>query len=156
MDRTDYYKIGYTGGEVFERLAALQTGNPQRLIVRSILETGTLADEQRIQTSLAHCRTDGGDEWFELTDDQVQQLTKGWSEPNEQPQWAGYYREASQAGGLHAADVRPVRRGQQDTTPARIKDVFHAGFKDGVSTGDQPIVIPLRKEYNQRIETDRE
>jgi hypothetical protein len=155
MTDSDYYKVGYTGGNLSERLAALQTAAPRKLIVIATIEDGTPADERQIQIQLAHCHTDGGDEWFELAEGQAQQLTKGWQH-DVTVEWYGRYRETSQAGGIHASHVRQVRRGQQDATPGGIKDVFHAGWENAVHPGDQPVVFPVREEHNERIEADRE
>jgi hypothetical protein len=150
MSDTDFYKVGYTGGPVEERLATLQTGNPLHLTVLAVLGEGTLADEQQIHTRLSAYRTSGGDEWFKLTEDQAIQLTQEWSHCDVTPEWTGCYRAEGQAGRLHAYDVRPICRRQQDTVARRIQNVFHAGQEDAVHAGHQPVFFPVRQKHNQR------
>jgi transcriptional regulator of acetoin/glycerol metabolism len=57
-------KIGYTAGAVLERLAALQTSNPNKLVVVAELP-GSLFEESRLHDRFASCRVHG--EWFSPT-----------------------------------------------------------------------------------------
>jgi predicted transcriptional regulator len=71
---TKRYKLGYTGKETAaHRLTGLQTNCSQKLIL--LLETeGSKADEKLLHQSISEYHTDGGREWFELTDDVLDKL----------------------------------------------------------------------------------
>jgi hypothetical protein len=57
-------KIGFTTGNVFERLAKLQTGSPTHLAYLGSLP-GTLADERNLHSRFARDRVRG--EWFRVS-----------------------------------------------------------------------------------------
>ena len=54
-------KVGYTSGNPYARMAALQTGSPDRLYMMGWVE-GTLSDERELHDRFAHLRVSG--EWF--------------------------------------------------------------------------------------------
>lgn len=76
LQQTDssYYKIGFTDNQDADpRVSQLQTGCPRRLVVLGVMPNGTL-QEARLHALFWNCKTDGGDEWFKLTTEQVEKL----------------------------------------------------------------------------------
>jgi len=69
LDRaSDAIKIGYTTGDVMQRLRALQTGNPQGLEVLGCLSNQSMATEAAIHALFKHLNiSGGGTEWFRAT-----------------------------------------------------------------------------------------
>lgn len=67
----DYYKIGFTSGDVSKRISALQTGNPIPIQL-----VGTIPGDQKTETALhvrfSEKRVQG--EWFTLDDDDVRNM----------------------------------------------------------------------------------
>ena len=59
-------KIGFTQGSPYNRLAALQTGSPTRLVLAATI-SGDMSDERELHDKFAACRVRG--EWFEMTDE---------------------------------------------------------------------------------------
>ncbi len=66
---TDHLKIGFTDGDVNDRLRQLQTGCPNRLVLEDALE-GDFKTESFIHEELKAFRHEKG-EWFRLTPEQV-------------------------------------------------------------------------------------
>ncbi len=60
-EKTDEIKIGYTSGEVKNRLRSLQTGHPYKLKILATL-SGTRDDERSLHEKFANSRLKG--EWF--------------------------------------------------------------------------------------------
>lgn len=71
-EKTNYYKIGYTGRSISSRMASLQTGNPHQLRLVASAETGTLKQESKLLDKWSHRNTRG--EWFELTPIDVKEV----------------------------------------------------------------------------------
>jgi len=155
MQDTDYYKIGFTDGDVESRIDSLQTGNPHKLILVAIFRDASQLIEQNIQGRLSGFRTDGGSEWFYLSDEIINDLISRYQGEveSEEQNWTGYYREGSSAGGVYAHDVRPIRRDENDTS-RRIKVLLHARWEDALHSSGQHIVIPVGKEHNLGRKTD--
>lgn len=63
---TSRLKIGYTSGDVWKRLKALQTGSPGELTVIA-MHPGTPDNERAIHEQFSSSRLHG--EWFEMTED---------------------------------------------------------------------------------------
>lgn len=72
-----YVKIGYSERPVWERIAALQTGSPEKIQVYGIIN-GTKETERQLHTRFAAYRLEG--EWFRLSDE-IRDWIKGRCEP---------------------------------------------------------------------------
>jgi hypothetical protein len=73
---TDYYKIGLSRNPVEQRLKSLQTGCPNELEIVDVFTTEYgFVLERSIQRAYEHKKVfGGGDEWFELSIDEVRQF----------------------------------------------------------------------------------
>ena len=122
MTGSDYYKIGYTSGDVAIRCAALQTGAPRLLEVVAVIPNGTEQDETRLHAQWIQYRTDGGEEWFAIPADRQADLARGFYERDD--------CHPSPVIGSSAFDVRPVRGGQQHDPAQHGENVpdIGAGF----------------------------
>jgi hypothetical protein len=62
---TNYFKIGFTAGVVFDRIKALQTGCPFPLSIHSVIESDAAQSLERLlHKELAPARVSG--EWFDV------------------------------------------------------------------------------------------
>lgn len=69
---SDYFKVGYTEGHNVEgRRQDCQTGNPQKLEVYHVIKNGSAMLEARLHDLLSIYKTDGGNEWFQLSEDEL-------------------------------------------------------------------------------------
>jgi hypothetical protein len=121
---SDRYKVGYTNRSVEKRLAELQTGNPERLMLVMTLE-GDIDLEERLHTMFAYCRLGG--EWFEFSNNELLKIKEITNETTE---------ISRPINGASPFDVRPVRRGQQHQP---------AGVRENVSRTGQGFDNPGRK-----------
>ena len=78
IERTNLYKIGITRKKAEERMAALQTGNPKKLILTNFYKSEYYSKiETILHRQLKHKKYQPEDfndlmgEWFELDDDDV-------------------------------------------------------------------------------------
>ena len=71
MSGTNYFKIGYTGTRVTDRVAQIQTGNPRKLEIVTSWEAD-YSVEQHIHELLSDFQTCG--EWFDLSIEDILQL----------------------------------------------------------------------------------
>ena len=118
MGDTSYVKIGFTSrDDVAARLAELQTACPLRLRVVATFE-GDEVTEAELHRRFYHCRTNGGDEWFDIPD--IARELEHYGK-----QQSGYQRAV---GGDSPFDFRPVRGGQQHAVAQRREDVSIAGY----------------------------
>lgn len=76
---TDLVKIGYTGGDPWDRLAKLQTGCPHRLVLFKRAERGTRESEKRWHEKYAAQRVHG--EWFRMDHEMKWMLTVVFQSP---------------------------------------------------------------------------
>lgn len=130
MGETEYYKIGYTDREVDKRLAELQTGNPLPLKVVAILPEGTELDEIRLHSQFITNRTNGGDEWFNLSDEQLEKIGEIFNE------YDG--KHTNPIRGHTTFDVRPLCGRQQYSVASNGENVSNTG-----SAFDSPKRKPL-------------
>ncbi len=65
IDNTQYFKVGFTKGNAFRRMQALQQSNPLEMTLIAC-KPGTKSDEKALLNKLAPYRTRG--EWFEIPD----------------------------------------------------------------------------------------
>ena len=61
------FKIGYSQGDYQNRLRNLQCGCPTKLYMFRLLEGYTLKEEQALHKLLKLWKTDGGDEWYNIS-----------------------------------------------------------------------------------------
>ena len=117
MRGTTYVKIGYTSRDEIEfRLNELQTGCPRRLEIAALID-GDESIESDLHRQAWQYRTDGGQEWFDLSAEVINKLLEGQS---------GKQSYSSAIGGTSPYDVRPVRGGQYDPAADDGKDVSDA------------------------------
>lgn len=71
----DHYKVG-VASNVYNRIKSIQTSNPSKV---SIITTNLVKDSNKLERQLHkwmdEFKTDGGTEWFKLTDKQALELT---------------------------------------------------------------------------------
>ena len=127
MTGTEYYKVGFTDRAAEQRLAKLQTGNPVKLQIVLSIPAATELDEQRLHARFIEFKTDGGDEWFRLSADQISRLMEDFAHERES-------NNSSPVGGPSPFDVRPVRGRQQHSVTRNGKDV-----SNGRSAFDHPV-----------------
>jgi hypothetical protein len=73
QEGTDHYKIGWTtAADPMARLASLQTGSPNKLLLIGYFAAGSQATEWAIHNLLSIHRTSG--EWFTLNEENVNRL----------------------------------------------------------------------------------
>ena len=143
MRGTDYYKIGFTSADdVQNRRSQLQTGCPQPLDVVLTAHGDDLL-EQQLHRELLQCKTDGGQEWFELTQDQIDKIRGSINERDSDYQVP--------VNGTAAFDVRPICRRQQHPVTARGEDVFDRAGRPAPFDypGNQPVFSPVRREHQE-------
>ena len=141
MSGTKCYKIGFTSGVTPDiRIASLQTSCPYKLELIGILKGGTEFDERCLQSQFVMSKTDGGDEWFELDDSQIEYLSTylngGHDEHN------NYQCPDS---GTSAFNVRPICGGQQHEIGIRRENVLDKGTPFD-NARDQPVFPLMRRE----------
>ena len=137
---TDYYKVGYTSkADAEKRLAALQTGCPRKLSVIAIGD-GNENDESVIHLSIWKYKTDGGDEWFELPEDEANIIITRLGEINH-----GNNQVQRSFSGASAFDVRSVCRGQQYKTTDRGEDVSIEGSAFDYASAQRHVPTVRRK-----------
>ena len=117
MEGTEYYKIGYTDNPIEFRVSGLQTGNPEPLIVRALFENMNTTDEKLIHSQLLEYKTHGGEEWFKLPAEVVNDLIRTGENYNGNESYSVPTLRTS------AFDVRQVRGGQHNLSPDRREDV---------------------------------
>lgn len=71
---SNYVKIGFTAGPIAYRLAAIQTGCPERLDVIAVID-GSPKDEMALHKRFAAYRTHG--EWFRREGDLAEWISAG-------------------------------------------------------------------------------
>lgn len=114
---TKYYKVGYTSKKTAaDRLAALQTGCPRKLILLAEGE-GSEKDEANIHLEIWRYRTDGGDEWFELPDDVANIIKCKIGVMN------GHNKIQRSFSGATPLDVRPLCGRQQHQVTVKRENV---------------------------------
>lgn len=135
----DKYKIGYTRNEetLTSRVASLQTGNPYKLQVIATCE-GSEQDEALIHAELQRTRTDGGTEWFDLTDEKTQSILLRMEKSE--------HFDSRPIDGATAFDVRPLRRRQQHEATTARNDVLGQRTTFDHS-GDKSLFNALRRKY---------
>jgi len=70
---TNLYKIGVTRYKVSKRIAALQTGNPNKIVVVWQLESEYANNiEKTVHRFYSYCKTSG--EWFEFEDISLEEV----------------------------------------------------------------------------------
>jgi hypothetical protein len=115
---TKYYKVGYTSNATaVNRLAALQTGCPRRLILLAEGD-GNEKDEANIHLDIWRYHTDGGDEWFELPDNVANKLIIKIGGIN-----YGNNKIQRSISGPSPLDVRPLCGRQQHQVTVKRENV---------------------------------
>lgn len=118
MKGTTYVKIGYTSRDEIElRRNELQTGCPRILEVIGLIE-GDETTESDLHRQAWHHRTDGGQEWFDLSAEIVNKLMEDQRGKSTNP---------GAVGGASAHDVRSVFGRQLDSPAGVRKDVPDSG-----------------------------
>lgn len=138
---TQYYKVGYTSKTTAaDRLAALQTGCPRKLILLAEGE-GSEKDEAIIHLEIWRYRTDGGDEWFELPDDVAKNIKCKIGVMN------GHNKIQRSFSGATPLDVRPICGRQQYKIADERKDVLgQKSMHDNASTKHNVPVVRRKHE----------
>jgi hypothetical protein len=140
MVDSNYFKVGFTASESAEdRRAALQTGNPRRLVLLGMIPDGSIQDEQYIHSQLWEYKTDGGDEWFDIPPGMQESITRLLNDYQQSQDHSGSVIRSS------PFDVRPLRRGQLDHTPTRGENVSNPGKDFGVARRQSFLTLMLRK-----------
>ena len=137
MRGSDYYKIGYTGRDVLQRVSDLQTGCPEPLDVIATLE-GDEALEYEMHRRFWQYKTQGGDEWFCIPSE----IMKGFEHVKQE--------NPSPVGGPSAFDVRPLRGRQCDPATAGREDVPRRA-KAFDRSGHQSVFIAIGGELQERV-----
>jgi hypothetical protein len=140
MIDTNFYKIGFTDSDSPDsRIASLQTGCPRKIELIGTV-AGSERDEVWLQSQFTIYKSGGGQEWFNLPEEAVQNLMILLRKENLDE----YQHDQCSIGGASAFDVRPLSGGQQHPTPERRKDVPHkrSSFDH---TRDQPVFPALRR-----------
>lgn len=113
MVGTDYYKVGYTFRGITQRITALQTGCPSRIVcVRKAWVVSPKRWERKIHKALADFRAEG--EWFKLPAWRLEILIEGFRQLNRK------YQEECAA----VADTRRESAALRQQARAR----FHAHY----------------------------
>jgi hypothetical protein len=102
---TNLVKIGMTQREITKRLAELQTGCGHKLEILAVTE-GNDVEEAQYHRMYYEYKAAGGDEWFDLPDEIINQLRKDKGNGRNK-------EDSSGITGDSAFDVRPVCRRQQ-------------------------------------------
>lgn len=74
----DYFKIGVTGGDIIKRIKSLQTGNPIKIKLFGLCPCEDKEEafelEGCIHKYLKNYKSNGGKEWFCLTEEKVKKM----------------------------------------------------------------------------------
>jgi hypothetical protein len=136
---TNFVKIGFTSGETPEaRRSALQTGNPRKLVVIAVVD-GDEQRERELHRRYWENKTEGGDEWFALTDEQIKLIVEGGL--NEQRE-----NHPRPIAGDSSFDVRPLRWRQYDAIAGGRK-VLPRRATAFDHSGNQPVFVTLRGKH---------
>lgn len=94
---TDFYKIGFTSGDITKRLKSLQTSSPHKLAVIILNKNGTRKDENFLHRLLSQYKTDSNNEWFKLSNELVDLITRQFSTNIENTlSWTSFFRGESE------------------------------------------------------------
>lgn len=126
-----HIKIG-TADDPYKRIGQLQTGNPRQLIIVATID-GDETKERELHRKFASQRI-GQTEWFNLSQDDLDNLTKGNDDE---------YKNSSPFAGDSPFDIRQVFGGQQNTITSKGEVIPRpqSGFDYPC---DKPVQPPLR------------
>src|SRR3972149_10887905 len=143
MEGADYYKIGYTDSQPESRIAPLQTACPRKLTLLAVAN-GELADESALHAAYQDRRTDGGEEWFSLTPDDVTQVIQRMERHEHSDQ------DQRPIDGATTFDVRPLRGGQQHAPSASRDDVSRQATAFDAARA-KSVFHDVRREHQERL-----
>ena len=149
MSETNYFKIGYTANSVKARVRSLQTGAPRKLAVYAVCELGDAwLLERRMHQDLFDCKTDGGEEWFELEPANLDAYLERLEKEYDREWFTRCDTATDQVKGLYSNYVRQVPRRQRDKASSGGEDVLLARHPSSVLAQGERFIVPERQELN--------
>lgn len=149
MSETNYFKIGYTANSVKARVRSLQTGAPRKLTVYAVCELGDAwLLERRMHQDLFDCKTDGGDEWFELEPANLNAYLERLEKEYNREWFTRCDTATDQVKRIYADNVRPLSRRQQNAASGGSENVLFAGNANPMFAQGERFVVPERQELD--------